>query len=261
MPIVFQCSGCNRQLRAKEEAAGRKARCPQCGTITEIPSPSPARHAWDDDDEGPPEYGLAGAPKPAAAPAPPLPTATRPCPYCGEPIPAGASECEYCGEALEPPVGAPRPRRRRRRRRREPAGFWLRFVAYFLDSLIVGAAMCVVAIPFGVLAGLQGQPGGAGPNQMGGADAAVNLINIIVTWLYFAFQESSSAQATLGKRAVGIIVTDMDGNPISFGRATGRHFGKIVSGCLCLAGYIMAAFTEHKQALHDMMAGTLVVRK
>jgi uncharacterized RDD family membrane protein YckC len=73
--------------------------------------------------------------------------------------------------------------------------------------------------------------------------------------------ESSSKQATLGKLALGIVVTDLNGNRISFGRATGRYFGKIVSGMIFAIGYIMAGFTEKKQALHDMIASCLVVLK
>ena len=61
--------------------------------------------------------------------------------------------------------------------------------------------------------------------------------------------------------ALGIIVTDLNGNPISFGKANGRYWGKIISTLILLIGYIMAAFTEKKQALHDMMAGTLVIKK
>jgi uncharacterized RDD family membrane protein YckC len=60
--------------------------------------------------------------------------------------------------------------------------------------------------------------------------------------------------------ALGIRVTDLDGGRISFGRATGRYFGKILSGLILGIGFLMAAFTERKQALHDLLAGTLVVR-
>ena len=80
-------------------------------------------------------------------------------------------------------------------------------------------------------------------------------------WLYFALMESSSKQATLGKMALGIIVTDLNGNRLSFGRATGRYFGKIISGAILMIGYIMAGFTEKKQALHDIIAGCLVVNR
>jgi uncharacterized RDD family membrane protein YckC len=73
--------------------------------------------------------------------------------------------------------------------------------------------------------------------------------------------ESSPFQATIGKVAVGIYVADLQGQRISFGRATGRFFGKILSGAILLIGYLMAGFTEKKQALHDTMAGCLVLVK
>lgn len=80
-------------------------------------------------------------------------------------------------------------------------------------------------------------------------------------WLYFACMESSPKQATLGKIALGIVVTDMQGNPINFARATGRFFGKIISGMILCIGYLMAAFSQNSQALHDIMAGTLVLER
>ena len=83
----------------------------------------------------------------------------------------------------------------------------------------------------------------------------------IVSWLYYALMESSSKRATLGKMAIGIEVTDMDGQKISFGRATGRFFAKCISGLILYIGYIMAAFTQQKQALHDILASCLVVNK
>ncbi|MER3416968.1 MAG: hypothetical protein C4297_12250 [Gemmataceae bacterium] len=73
--------------------------------------------------------------------------------------------------------------------------------------------------------------------------------------------ESSRTQATLGKMALGITVTDLEGNRIGFGKATGRFFGKIISALIFYIGFVMAAFTEKKQGLHDMMAGCLVVNK
>ena len=81
-------------------------------------------------------------------------------------------------------------------------------------------------------------------------------------WLYFAVMESSARQATFGKAAMSLRVTNLEGQRLTFGHATGRFFAKIVSGLIPLAiGYIMAGFTEKKQALHDMIAGTLVLRK
>ena len=71
---------------------------------------------------------------------------------------------------------------------------------------------------------------------------------------------SSSRQATVGKIAVGIVVTDEQGRRISFLRATGRWFGKYLSGFL-LIGYLIQPFTAKRQTLHDIMAGCLVLRK
>jgi uncharacterized RDD family membrane protein YckC len=86
-----------------------------------------------------------------------------------------------------------------------------------------------------------------------------NLLGITLNWLYFALMESSSKQATPGKMAIRIAVTDLRGNRISFGRATGRHFGKIISIFTFFIGFLMAGFTKRKQALHDMMAGCLII--
>lgn len=87
------------------------------------------------------------------------------------------------------------------------------------------------------------------------------ILDIVGVWLYFALQESSERQATIGKRAVGIYVTDLQGRRIAFGQATGRYFSKILSGLILDIGYIMVAFTEKKQGLHDMIASTLVMRR
>ena len=86
------------------------------------------------------------------------------------------------------------------------------------------------------------------------------ILNIVCIWLYFALQESSESQATIGKRAMNIYVTDLQGRRISFGQATGRHFSRILSGFFAI-GYIMVAFTEKRQGLHDLIANTLVKRR
>ena len=82
-----------------------------------------------------------------------------------------------------------------------------------------------------------------------------------MAWIYFAAFESSPKQATPGKMALGIKVTDLNGRRIGFGKATGRYFGKILSFIILGIGFIMIAFTEKKQGLHDKMAGCLVVNK
>jgi uncharacterized RDD family membrane protein YckC len=134
------------------------------------------------------------------------------------------------------------------------AGFWIRFVAAFLDGIIL-------FILGGVTGGIVGAIlGGAGVNT-DAIGAIGSLIGLVIGWLYYAYQESSPKQATLGKQALGISVTDLEGKRISFGRATGRHFAKWLSALILLIGYIMAGFTEKKQGLHDIVAGTLVVKR
>ena len=148
------------------------------------------------------------------------------------------------------------------------AGFWLRFAAYIIDALLIGVVYWIFAavflggsaMAFGGLDGMEEMSEGQAV-AMGGSFMLIQLFTIVAQWLYFAFMESSEKQATLGKMAIGIKVTDMHGQRISFGRATGRYFGKILSSLILLIGYIMAGFTDKKQALHDMIAGTLVLRK
>ncbi len=139
------------------------------------------------------------------------------------------------------------------------AGFWLRMAAYLLDYVIVFAISFVLAFIVFFAIGIS-KPGIADESILM-IDALVNLLLSVGTWLYFAIMESSSIQGTLGKKIVGIKVTDLHGNPISFWRATGRNFSKLFSALIFLVGFMMAGFTEKKQALHDMIAGCLVVKR
>ncbi|HEX8799836.1 MAG TPA: RDD family protein [Terriglobales bacterium] len=151
------------------------------------------------------------------------------------------------------------------------AGFWLRFVAYLLDSVIIGFAVMVLFVPFFFLMGgvamLETLPRHAervDPAQfMAFLSLIVSLAAIaaVAKWLYFAYLESGEKQATWGKQALGIYVTDLAGQRVTFGRATGRFLARMVSGLIPLGiGFIMAGFTERGQALHDMIASTLVLR-
>jgi len=92
------------------------------------------------------------------------------------------------------------------------------------------------------------------------ARLSTNGLSVVAGWLYFSLCESSSWQGTVGKKVLGLRVTDMNGHRIGFGKATGRYFGKILSGLILGVGFIMIAFSEQKQGLHDMLAGTLVVK-
>ena len=134
------------------------------------------------------------------------------------------------------------------------SGFWKRFVAYVIDVIIVYLIVWVLGM-FMPDSPTQVTVQGASSS----ADTNLGLVGVAVAWLYFALQESSARRATFSKRALGIVVTDLDGKKIDFGRATVRHFSKIISGVILGIGYIMASFTQKKQGLHDMIAGTLVI--
>jgi uncharacterized RDD family membrane protein YckC len=144
------------------------------------------------------------------------------------------------------------------------AGFWLRFVAYVIDALILGVAGFALGVVFGLAAAGIDAATGSSSSTRGTASSLASLlswgIGVVGGWLYYSLQESSARQATIGKAAIGIRVTDLEGRRISFGRATARYFSKILSGLICAIGYIMAGFTDRKQALHDLIASTLVVR-
>ena len=146
------------------------------------------------------------------------------------------------------------------------AGFWKRFAAYFIDSFLVGIVTWIVQMivmaGFGVGAGLtaRSDPGSmiAGAGLFGFMFGMV-LVPVAMQAVYFAWMHSSDRQATLGKMAVGIKVTDEDGQRISFARGIGRFFATMLSSITLCIGYLMAGFTDRKRALHDMVASTLVV--
>jgi uncharacterized RDD family membrane protein YckC len=219
------------------------------------------------------------------------------CSKCGANVPEGAVFCSSCGQPVPatsavspappayvppsapppptqyspaPPVYAPpaqAPWQTSARPSIAYAGFWLRFVAFIIDAIVLGFAGWIVITPFAASLGMRQTFIGFRPISpeellpMLGGLLKITIIRTILHWLYFALFESSAWQATLGKKALGLEVTDMEGRRISFGRATGRFFAKIISALILWIGFIMAGFTEKKQALHDMIAGTLVIRK
>lgn len=125
------------------------------------------------------------------------------------------------------------------------AGFWIRLVAYIIDALILGA------ITFPVTQVLA---------SMGIGEHSSNIMNIAISWMYFAVFESSTWMGSPGKKALGLIVTDEQGMRITVGRATRRYFAKILSVLLLGLGIVMIAFTARKQGLHDKMFNTLVMK-
>lgn len=145
------------------------------------------------------------------------------------------------------------------------AGFWKRFVAYMLDQIIISIVGVFIVVPFFAMIGISYFSADFEPTEeviftIITAYFSFIILLVAAEWLYFALMESMKG-ATIGKMALGIIVTDLQGNRISFGRATGRYFAKIISSLTLLVGYIMAGFTQRKQALHDMIASCLVINK
>ena len=204
------------------------------------------------------------------------------CSKCGAALSADTAFCQTCGNpvaraaAIAAPYGAVSPHAGvgaiAYATNVSYAGFWLRFVAFVIDGAIITAGMVVLLVPLFLLVGgaaffgsiardFAGRPN---PAQIGGLISVLALfggVALIGQWLYYAYLESGEKQATWGKQALGIYVTDLSGNRITFARASGRYFARLITGMIPLAiGYIMAGFTERKQALHDMIASCLVLR-
>ena len=185
--------------------------------------------------------------------APGAPATGAPAPAPAAPAPGYAAQPAYA-HAAYPVAGA------------GYAGFWIRVIAFLIDALVVR----IVVAPIGAVFGLGGLAiGGFGshasrhglglPYLIFGS-GVIGILVLGASWLYEAFMLSSPCQATLGKMIFGMKVTDLYGNRIDFVRATGRHFAKWLSGLMLCIGYIMIGFTERKQGLHDIVAGTLVRR-
>jgi uncharacterized RDD family membrane protein YckC len=146
----------------------------------------------------------------------------------------------------------------------EYANFGQRLVALLIDGLIMGFVSFIVLGIFGasMFSVLKGNPDSeSAAAGMVGSVMLLWLVLIVLNFAYFVYFESSEKQGTLGKQAMGLIVTDIYGERISAMNALGRRASKIVSAFFMLIGYLMQPFTEKRQALHDMMASTLVYKK
>jgi uncharacterized RDD family membrane protein YckC len=140
-------------------------------------------------------------------------------------------------------------------------GFWIRFVAYLIDQIIMSVASFIISFVVALVLGIALRAGGTAADSVIVTTQIIGgLIGFVLGWLYYAIMESSARQATFGKQAMGLIVTDQDGYRISFGRATGRYFAKILSGLILGIGFLMIGFSARKQGLHDQIADTLVVK-
>ena len=162
---------------------------------------------------------------------------------------------------IPPPVPAPTPpplasqRSITAQHSGEPASFGARFGAYIIDAIVGNIAAFICAFIILVIIA------SAGGTSKDGLQGIGSLVGLVTVWLYYALMESSSKQATVGKLACGLVVTDMQGQRIGFGQASGRYVSMIVSFLTLGIGFLMCAWTERKQCLHDMMASCLVLKK
>jgi uncharacterized RDD family membrane protein YckC len=154
------------------------------------------------------------------------------------------------------------------------AGFWLRFAAHLIDFAILSLARFILIVPMILIIigtaiklkdvhsfdDLISDGNWLRIAMIVGSVILFSLLSLVITWLYYSLMESSKYGGTLGKIAVEIKVTDLQGNRISFARATGRYFSRIITNMTLYVGYIMAGFTEKKQALHDVIASCLVIK-
>lgn len=173
------------------------------------------------------------------------------CPNCRteQPVPRADTSALASAPAPDPVAAPPAPVDM------PYAGLWPRALAWSLDLIVLSCVGGLVGVLVGPVAAV---PLEAGPNDP--KMVLLQVIGTLINWIYFAGMESSRWQATLGKTAVGIRVTDMHGKRVTFVRASARHFTKILSVLTLGIGFLMIALTQRRQALHDMVAGCLVVR-
>jgi uncharacterized RDD family membrane protein YckC len=141
------------------------------------------------------------------------------------------------------------------------AGFLRRWAALFIDSIILSVVFYALMMLFGMAAvfGSASLGAGNGAAALNGMLVMMNLLYFLLAGAYYSLLESSSNQATVGKMALGIKVTDRDGQRLSFAHALGRWAAASISYLTFYIGFFLAGWTERKQALHDFVAGTLVV--
>ncbi len=209
-------------------------------------------------------------PIPIPAAAVPIAAETRFCSECGRPYPASemvtigsATVCAQCkplfmqrvregGQA----VGV-----------RRYGGFWIRFVALIIDSIILGVVGLIITLPLRLILGVSTLTAvnAQDPNAvlamlpmmlgMVGISMAVNVVLGVLYEGYFV----STRGGTIGKLALGLQIIRVDGSRLSFGQAAGRYFARILSGIILYIGFIMAGFDPEKRSLHDRICNTLVI--
>ncbi len=189
------------------------------------------------------------------------------CTKCGGTINSGAAFCSHCGnpvavsQTASIPVSAPKNPVSQTAAPGNYAGFWMRFLAFLIDATLIGICTFIVQSFLQGFFNMNNSYSDYPSMGYYGSFFDNNWLSIIVWWLYFTLMESSSRQGTLGKHMVGLVVTDMNGNRITFAKANARFWSKFISSFTLGIGFIMAGLTDKKQALHDIIASTLVLHR
>ena len=179
----------------------------------------------------PPPGGFPPPPPPGGYPPPPPPQA----PYGGYPAQGYAPQATY-------------------------GGFWIRFVAIFIDGIIISIPIFILAVIVGVIAGAGSSSSGSASNTANiGASLLIDLIGLVISIGYFVYFWGQGQ--TLAMRLFRLRVVDANtGAPIGYGRAGLRYLGYIISALVCYIGLIWAAFDSRKQGWHDKIASTVVLQ-
>ncbi len=133
-------------------------------------------------------------------------------------------------------------------------GFWIRFLAYMIDVIVLEIAYYAVIVPLGLAT-----VGVSQRDIASGIWLIPLLIGFGINFCYYAFFNSRFG-ATPGKMALGLKIVRPDGSPISLGQAIGRYFGYMLSGLILGVGFMMAGWDDEKRTLHDRLCDTRVIR-
>jgi uncharacterized RDD family membrane protein YckC len=197
------------------------------------------------------------------------------CPKCGKETDASGKFCQWCGADIEsaPAKAVIAPEDEAAPEVGVYAGLGKRIIAFIIDIILILVFDLVVASVFGLLRGVQNlyfyayqhapieslTPEGTRVALVTSIIASYGILFVVIPWLYYASFESSRSQATPGKVLIHAQVTDLEGNRVSYARATIRFFAKFISLVIFFIGFIMIGFTKKKQGLHDKIAGCLVL--
>jgi uncharacterized RDD family membrane protein YckC len=141
------------------------------------------------------------------------------------------------------------------------AGFWLRAIAYLFDTILVSLVFGFVASFYPAAFLKMPDTTTISLTNLPQLTPAAFVTTIVAVWLYYTLFEASFWQATPGKRMLRLYVADINGRPPTFARAAARNAAKLISSLTFLVGYLVAGFTPRKQALHDLLASCLVLRR